>query len=106
MAKQMNDIALDSNYDLKIVNGDFATVESTYMHQRALLASAPGDYKQFPTRCVGADLFLHDENGGRNLQREIALQFTEDGMHVEDLTPNADALTDDTATIFNNSYYI
>jgi hypothetical protein len=51
-------------------------------------------------------LFLHDENGGRNLQREIALQFTEDGMHVEDLTPNADALTDDTATIFNNSYYI
>lgn len=79
-----NDILLDENFDLLIENGDFVIDESTDQHQKLLLYSGKGDYKQYPTRCVGAIRFLEESNG-EELAREIDVDFNKDGMTVNEI---------------------
>ena len=80
MAKAI-DILLDSNFDLKIENGDFVMGDGTDQHQHCLLMAAKGDFKQFPN--VGVDVFnyLNDERP-EDMMREIRLQLTQDGMKI------------------------
>ncbi len=104
MAREMNDYLLDADDDLKINGGDWVAGESTYQHQRALLLSGKGDYKQNPTMCVAIDRYI-DNDDKTAVKREIAKEFMQDGMTVNDLTPNPQSLTDSEVKIFNNSYY-
>jgi len=104
MAREMIDYLSDGEDDLKISGGDFETGESTYLHQKALLLSAKGDYKQNPTMCVEIDRYI-DNDDKTAVKREIAKQFMQDGMTVNDLTPNPESLSDSEVKIFNNSYY-
>ena len=96
MARQMIDIGLDTNDELKILAGDFTPPESTAQHQRQLVLNNKGDFKQNPPIGVGAFDFLDDENF-QALIRTISLEFTRDGMDVlsvqlsPDGTINSDA---------------
>lgn len=75
------DIILTENLDLKIVNGDFVIGESTAQHQKILILSDKGEYKEFPMRGVGARRYLEDDTPD-NLAREIRTEFSADGMTV------------------------
>lgn len=101
----MIDYLMDEDEDLQVVGGDFVRGESTYQHQRQLLLNAKGDYKATPTVCVDAYHYIDDDDKG-NVKREISRQFMRDGMEVNDLSPNPESVSDSTARIFNNSYYI
>lgn len=84
MAKRMMDLALSEVEDVQVGNGDFGIVESTAQHQRQLILNNKGDFKQFPTVCVGAFNYLHDEHV-RNLARAISTEFARDGMDVKEV---------------------
>jgi hypothetical protein len=104
MAREMMDIALDADQDLKIIGGDFAVEESTNAHQRALLLSTKGDYKQNPTVGVGLVTFIDDE-GANNVMRAVALEFVRDGMDAKNMKVDDRGITDSTITIFPNAKY-
>lgn len=75
------DILLDENDDLLIENGDFVIGESTLQHQRLLLLCNKGEFKEYPTRCIGLNRYLED-NDAQALAREIDVDFSKDGMKV------------------------
>lgn len=85
--------------------GDFTNVESTYQHQRQLIFNAPGDFKQNPLVCVGANNYIDDEGSG-DIVRAIVQQFMGDGMEVVNMSPNPNSVVDDEVVIFENAYYI
>lgn len=82
MAKQMTDIVLTEDEDIQVLAGDFTLSESTSQHQRQLILNNKGDFKQFPTLCVGAFEYFDDENF-QGLIRAISVEFTRDGMDVK-----------------------
>jgi hypothetical protein len=81
MAKEMIDIKLTADEDLDFVAGDFKGVESTKQHQQQLVLNGPGDFKENPTICVGAEDYLDDENP-QELLRKVSLEFARDGMNT------------------------
>lgn len=78
----MTDILLDDDFDLKIVNGDFATGEATTQHQQILLLANKGEIRQFPAFGIGIMEWLLDDQSG-NLNGAIKREFEADGMKVE-----------------------
>ncbi len=80
----MNDIGLDENEDLEITGGDFDMRDNTAQHQRQLLLNNKGDFKENPTTCVGAFGYLDEENF-RGLIRAVNIEFSRDGMEVNDV---------------------
>lgn len=78
------DILLDENFDLQIVNGDFAVGESTYQHQACLLMASKGEYKANPTTGVNSKKYLESERPD-NYAREIRQEFVADGMKVNSI---------------------
>lgn len=78
------DITLDESEDLSIINGDFLVAPSTVAHQRQLVLCSKGDFKEDPTKCVGAATYFDDENF-QGLVRAIATEFTRDGMDVAEV---------------------
>jgi hypothetical protein len=105
MARQMIDYLLDTDEDLLIKDGDWATGESTYQHQRQLILNAKGDYKANPTICADVTRYI-DNDDKSTVKREIAKEFMRDGMLVKDLVPNRESVSDGTALVFNNSFYV
>lgn len=85
MATKMIDIALDSNPDVSVINGDFALSESTSCHQQQLLLNNKGDFKQNPTICVGVVNYFNDEHFN-GLVRAISTEFARDGMDVKSIS--------------------
>lgn len=75
------DLILDENDDLLIEDGDFVIGESSLQHQRLLLLCNKGEFKEFPTRCVGLANYLESGNT-QELAREIDVDFSKDGMKV------------------------
>lgn len=75
------DILLDEHLDLDFKNGDFIIGESTAQHQKTLILSEKGEFKEHPKRGVGARRFL-EEHTPDNLAREIRQEFSADGMRV------------------------
>lgn len=104
MARKQMDYLLDADGDLAIVNGDWAVVESTYVHQRKLIGYAKGDYAANPTICVDAELYEQGKKG--EITRAITQEFMNDGMEVVNLEPNPQALSDTTERVFDNAFYI
>jgi hypothetical protein len=94
MARKMIDIKLDGDEPffkstIDGGDGDFIMTESTTQHQRQLLLNNKGDFKESPTVCVGAALFLDEDDGMQNLMREITAQYSADGMDVRSISLNA-----------------
>ena len=80
----MTDYLLDTNSDLLITNGNPVKGDSTLQNQKLLLFAEPGEYKQYPTTGVGIMNYLKDDSPDA-LLRSIRLQFSQDGMTVNQL---------------------
>lgn len=80
----MTDILLDSELDLKIHNGDIATGESTRQHEKCILLSEKGHYREFPFVGVGLQSWLLEDDFSE-LPEEIQKQYELDGMTVNEL---------------------
>lgn len=82
----MNDILLDKNYDLAISPlGDLAVGVSDSQQAQLLLLSAPGEWKEHPTKGVGMHNFLEHHNSG-HLARRVHEVLTADGMRVDKIS--------------------
>ncbi len=76
------DILHDLYGDLLIANGTFVNGDATEHHQRALLMTHKGQWRQHPDVGVGIEDFLDDE-GPEDMLREIRKQFVRDGMDID-----------------------
>jgi hypothetical protein len=81
----MKDLLLSSNNDFQIVNNDLFIGKSDLQHQKHLLISNKGEIKHAPVAGVGLFTFLADNNKA-DLNREIRLDFSADGMKVESVS--------------------
>jgi hypothetical protein len=99
MARQMMDLEMAANGEIGITDGDFAIVESTAEHQKELLLNQPDEFLQYPGACVGAWLFMDDENVN-GLIREMSLRFARDGMQVNSIR------ADPSGIIRSDAYYV
>jgi hypothetical protein len=77
----MNDILLETFFDLLIRSGDFVIGESTRQHQQLLLLTEKGEWKEDPRVSVGSQNWLLDERSGE-YRSEVKRQFERDGMKV------------------------
>jgi hypothetical protein len=80
------DILLQDD-DLLIADGDLVIGDSSLQHQRLLLLCDKGEFKEFPTRCVGASRFLETSRSDA-FAREIDEDFNKDGMKVKRIEVN------------------
>lgn len=85
----MKDILLDEYLDIDFKNGDFGIEESTALHQKILILSEKGEFKEHPKRGVAARRFL-EEHTPDNLAREIRQEFSADGMRVNNINISDD----------------
>lgn len=88
----MQDILLDTDYDLQIANGDLVIGASELQHQELLLVLPRASLKEFPNATVGIEDFLN-ENNIEDMCGEIRRCFTNDGMSVKSI--NYDEQTGD-----------
>ena len=80
-----NDYLIDySTGHMQMRDGDFVMGEATKQHQRKLMMTQKGEYKQNPLTGVGVANYLDDENPD-DLMRETRKQFVQDGMTVNKL---------------------
>lgn len=80
------DLLLTDDLDLAIEGGDLAIGESTGQHQRLLLESEPGDWRESPGVGVGIRTMLLDDAPGGAIVAEVQEQFENDGLHIAALT--------------------
>ncbi len=83
-----NDFLLDDTGDLKVVNGDLATGDSTQQDIELLLLSKKGEWKEFPM--VGANIqeFLKQREGHTAALKEARIQLRKDNLTINKLTIN------------------
>lgn len=77
----MTDILHNDEYQLQVSGGDFVTGRSDEQQQGLLIVCAKGDWKQFPSACVGAYNYLKGEDE-QGLLSGIKWEFERDGMKV------------------------
>ena len=87
----MQDILINDMGEVIINDGDFAVGFSDQQHQRHLIAFEKGALKANMTVGVGAFRYLEAEQPNE-FMREIAVQFSGDGLLVETLAMNADGI--------------
>ncbi len=88
--KIVNDIVLDAELDLLFVDGDFFVFDTTLQHQKLIVETNKGDWKNVPE--VGVDMknyFLNENFSG--LLTEIKKQLVIDGMDVQSVSINEKA---------------
>ena len=78
----VKDIDLETDLDLKIVNGDFAVSDSDQNHVINILKAYVGGYKQFPLVGVGIDYYLASAGTQQVIKRNITVQMESDGYKV------------------------
>lgn len=78
----MTDLILDTDYDIKIANGDFVKGESTRQHQSLLILTEKGELREFPKQGVGAQSWLLDDVNFGDFNAEVKRQYEADGMKV------------------------
>lgn len=77
----MIDIQHTAGGDIDLTPGDLLYAESTGQHQKDILLSGKGHYKECPELGVDATEYVND-NGPENLLRSIRNEFIRDGMKV------------------------
>jgi hypothetical protein len=87
----MNDILIDSNNDLLINAGDFATGESTLQEVQAIILSYPGWWKQYPLVGCAAPNYLNSPGAGQQLSNNINQQLKLDGKTLTSFSSEIDA---------------
>jgi hypothetical protein len=78
----VNDFITGADGDLIIENGDLKVDESTLQHQRDLLLSNKGEFKQNPTIGVGLNNFILENLSSADFNKAVTEEFENDGMHV------------------------
>ncbi len=92
----MQDILLDSNYDLAVQNGDFATGESADQDVEQIVLSQKGEWKQYPVVGFGIENYLKKTTGSKkvdNIQkfvRDLKVQLSADGKGEATIILNDD----------------
>lgn len=77
----MIDIQHTVGGDIDLTPGDLLYTESTGQHQKDILLSGKGHYKECPELGVDATEYVND-NGPENLLRSIRNEFIRDSMKV------------------------
>lgn len=85
-----NDVLLDTDFDLRIVDGDLVVGEASRQHQQLLLLIEKGELREFPTRGIGLMGWTLDDNPG-DLNGEIKRQYEADGMTVRQVKSTVQA---------------
>jgi hypothetical protein len=80
----MQDVLYHTDGDLLIEDGDFVVGYSDDQHRDDIMMVDKGDYKEFPDLGVGIYKYLEAESMS-DLLREIKVQFTADGMVVDEI---------------------
>lgn len=78
----MIDLIQTPEGDIEISTGDILYGESTGGHQRDILLSDKGHYKESPETGVGAVNFINSEDP-EDFLRCVRREFSRDGMKVE-----------------------
>lgn len=81
----------DSDGDLKIENGDFIAGNSDNQHIADIIASFPGENKQFPLVGVGVMQYLNSTSRDQQLESSIKQQLESDGYQVNSISLMRDA---------------
>jgi hypothetical protein len=77
------DILRDTNgYIVK--NGDFVKGDATLKHQRDLLMSEKGEWRQKPSAGVGINKFVLDNSSADDFRGEVQSEFENDGMKISE----------------------
>lgn len=84
----MNDFLIDNN-DLVFGEGDLLTGDCDEQNQNLLLISDKGDFKEFPDRCVGAYMWLLDDDK-LGLLAEVKQEFERDKLRIEKISLSDD----------------
>lgn len=77
----MIDIGHTESGDIDFSSGDLVYAESTGQHQKDILVSGKGHYKETPELGVDVLNYVNDTEP-ENLYRAIRKEFTRDGMKV------------------------
>lgn len=88
----MRDIKLEDSGVPAIVNGDFVNIESTRQHQKLLLVSEKGEWRESPLVGVAIRTELLNENTGNDLIQKIKREFEQDGMTVLQIKGQGDKI--------------
>lgn len=83
----MNDFQLTSNLDLKVLEGDLATNESTNQNIELIFKLAPGELKEHIATGVAIDRSING-NIDRFLDRTIRVQMESDDYKITKLIIN------------------
>jgi hypothetical protein len=94
---EMFDLIIDS--DLQTDGGDFVVSESTAQHEKLLIESNKGEWRQYPLCGVGIARYINDETPG-SLITAIKTELKNDGMNV-----NGVSISPDTGNIEIDAYY-
>ncbi|MDO5608262.1 MAG: oxidase [Capnocytophaga sp.] len=81
----MNDILCEKTEDLAFANGDVSIGFSAYEHQKNIVKSNKGEWKQHPEVGVGITAMIADDRYTEMLI-EIKKQLEYDGMQIGDVT--------------------
>lgn len=83
----MQDILLDDDNDLFFTDDDFVIGSSDLQHQKLLLFSEKGSWKELPGTGVGSFTYLENEDRS-GFFNEVRVQFSADGMTVKSISFN------------------
>ncbi len=84
----MTDIKHTEDGDIDLSSHDLQYADSDAQHQKDILLSQKGHYKQYPE--VGVDIAAHiNETDPESLLRSIRKEFAADGMKITKVTVNA-----------------
>lgn len=82
------DYLLDDNYGRTIANGDWVIGNARDQRVQLILASSPGDWKQWPLLGAGLVNFLNgpfDATRRKSMIRRISLQLEYDGLQLNEV---------------------
>jgi len=73
------DLKVDENGDLLIVNGDFVITDSDQQHNYDIIASSPGDWKEYPLVGFNPMKYINSRATPAELNQAAKIQLQADG---------------------------
>jgi len=88
---EVQDIALDSELELIVKDGDFDIIESDTQHIELILRAQLGSFKQFPLVGMGISNQLASSGMQQVIKRNMSVQLNNDGYKVKNITLTGNA---------------